>query len=101
MKQLRVGSFRDLMNGELSGTIQCGMRGVVVRRLKLSDDGLSVEIDAMTQKVWVPLDTPIIYERWFMDRGSLLFNESYKICTELDTITFLNGESYQILPKVI
>ncbi len=63
----------------------------------------------------LPLDTPITYEPWMMDRGSLLFAsaavlnrevlpaslpDELKICGEGDSITFADGSSDTVLPVV-
>ena len=72
----------------------------VVRRLKVIDN--QVEIDAITITLTVPIDTPITYEPWCFDRGSMLFSvpdfPQGKICTELDTIRFPDGTEASIQP---
>lgn len=88
---MQVSSFSDLMDGHESAEIVCAIKGQVVRRLKVVGD--DVLIDPMEgPEISIPLSTPIYYEAWVMDRGSLLFQLPEgipgKICTELDLIRF-------------
>lgn len=93
-------TFRTLMAGELTATILSLTTNHVVRGLTVKNE--DIEVDAFTEKVTVPLDTPIIYEPWFMDRGSLLFEApgfgKAKLATEFDTIKFPNGEMF-VMPN--
>ena len=89
-------TIKDLMSGRTSAEIICRHKGGVVRRLTC--DGDSVTVDAITEKVTVPLDTPIVYEPWFMDRGNMLFNGDMKLCTEADLIRFPDGSAHLVLP---
>ena len=97
-------TFASLMNGHTSAEIRCPFRGEVVRRLTVKGD--MVEVDAMTIKVDVRLETIITYEPWCMDRGSLLFYSPNlpqhvpvaKLCTELDVIKFEDGTERTIEP---
>jgi hypothetical protein len=85
----------DVMNGHQTATIKCLYTDQVVRKLKVEGDNLV--IDAMTETVTVPLDTPLIYEPWFMDRGSILFNldgRPAKFCGEADKICFDNEDEW-------
>ena len=93
---MRVYSFAELMNGHQSAEIVCAIKKSVVRRLKVDADG--VHIDPLEGPVIVvPMDTPIVHEPWFMDRGNMLFSceefpdDSAKICTELDVVRFPDG----------
>ena len=100
MKPLPVASFRDLMNGQQTATITCLYSQKVVRKLTVQGD--RVQIDPNTEDapaqypiISVPLDTPITYQPWVMDRGNLNFEtpeipEGAKICGEGDIITFPN-----------
>lgn len=88
-------TIRHLMNGASSVEIVCRIKGTVVRRL--TSDGNDVIVDAITEQVTVPLDTRIVYEPWFMDRGSLLFN-GMKLCTEGDIVRFPDGSVEEALP---
>lgn len=92
-------TFRSLMAGHATANIHNLFNGEVVR--KLTRIGDNVEIDAMTEKVTVPLNTDITYQPWFMDRGSLLFEcagykGGAKICTEYDVIEYPDGSRYSI-----
>jgi hypothetical protein len=100
---MKVRTFADLMGKHQSAEILCMMREVVVRRLKVEGD--RVIIDAMQPPiVSVPLTETILYEPWFMDRGSLLFRcreigGKGKICTELDIIRYPDGTTETIEPE--
>lgn len=89
-------TIRNLMNGHTSAEIICLFRQVVVRRLTCVDD--DVIVDALTDKVTVPLDTQLVYEPWFIDRGSILFNGDMKLCTEGDLIRFPDGSEQSVGP---
>ncbi len=97
---MKVRTFADLMGKHQTAEIFCGVRGELVRRLKVEGD--RVVIDAMQPPiVSVPLRAQITYQPWFMDRGSLLFtckelNGKGKICTEGDTIRYPDGTEYTI-----
>lgn len=86
-------NFKNLMGSNRHANIVCLYKGTVVRRLSVVGD--SIEIDAITETVKVPLDTEITYEPWFMDRGSLLFalpsGRVGKLCTEGDMVYFGDG----------
>lgn len=94
-------TFQSLMNGHKSAEIRCLYRGELVRRLTVEGD--TVEIDAMTVKVKVPLSTPITFEPWCLDRGNMLFpapghGDRAKLCTEHDRITFDDGSEGHVDP---
>ena len=99
---IKVSNFGDLMQGYSYAEIINLLHGNVVR--KLSVVGNQVQVDALEPPILIlPLNTPIIYEPWFMDRGSLLFNSPElpgrgKICTELDIIRFPDGIEATIHP---
>ena len=101
--------FSDLMRGNLTAEILCYRKGTVVRRLTVNGD--TVTVNALTQTTDVPLTTPITYEPWWMDRGSMLFllpatssivrGESTpfgKLCTEGDSIRFPDGQEFGVYP---
>lgn len=103
MKMLNVKTFADLMHGHDSAEILCPMQGTIVRKLARVGKN-DLKIDALTEVVTVPLNWPIRYEPWVLDRGNLLFDlpqrPNCKICTEMDTIKFPDGTSYTIAPEV-
>ena len=90
-------TFADLMNGHHGAEIRCLYSGRLVRRLTVKGDGLT--FDAMSVAIDIPLDTPITFEPWVFDRGSLLFSVPNmpdgltvaKLCGEHDPITFDDG----------
>jgi hypothetical protein len=92
-------TFSDLMRGHLTAEILCYRRGTIVRRLTVKGD--TVNMDAITESIDIPLTTPIAYEPWFMDRGSMLFNGNLKLCTEGDTIRFPDGQTFWVGPDSI
>jgi hypothetical protein len=100
MKHIIANNFRDLMNGHASAEIINLYGGNVVRKLTVNGD--RVTIDALVPPVVsVNLETEIVYQPWFMDRGSLLFKcsgipELAKICTEFDEIRYPDGSVYEI-----
>lgn len=101
---MRVRNFADLMSGHAKAEIICAMKKTLVRRLKVVD-GNSVQIDPMEgPPITIPLTTPIKYEPWFMDRGSLLFSceemPEAKLCTEFDLVRFPDGNEWPIHPDV-
>jgi len=87
MEQVHIESFRDLMGGHKSGKIICAVHNQVVRTLTVEGDDVKIVCGDGSQ-ITVKLDTAITYQAWFMDRGSLLFDNDKKICTELDCIVF-------------
>lgn len=86
-------TFRDFMKGHTSCEIRCLYRGDVVRRLTVNGDTL--HLDAISEAIDLPLTTAIVYEAWTFDRGSLLFAlpgaPLLKLCTEFDRIVFDDG----------
>ncbi len=105
MTTVYVKSFADLMAGHHEAEIIDPVHAKVVRRLTVNGD--RVFINAMEPTIYsVPLDTPIGYQPWFCDRGSLLFplaelpDGRGKICTEYDTIRYKDGEEAEIRPAL-
>lgn len=96
---IQVSSFADLMNGRKSAEIVNPLKGNVVRRLTVVGDQLFIFASHEYPILHYPLATPVRYEEWFMDRGSLLFDKEYKICTEMDTIRYKDGTQGRIFPK--
>jgi len=95
------------MQGHGAAEIICPIRWEVVRRLTLLSDG-RVGVDALTDSVIVPLSTPITYEPWVFDRGSLMFavppevvpGGQAKLCTEADIVQYPDGSEYLVMPKL-
>lgn len=103
MRQIYVKSFADLMCGFEKAEIKCLHTGKVVRKLEVPGGlaGGTVRIETTDPTIEVALETPIKYEPWFMDRGSLVFTLNgrlLKIATEADIIEFEGGDSASILP---
>lgn len=91
----KSSTFRSLLNGNHRAEIVCPFKKKVVRKLATFFNDM-VAIDGLEGPVaLVSLDTPISYEPWFMDRGSLLFNDpklgTLKLCTESDLIRYPDG----------
>lgn len=108
MPELKVDSFRALMNGQPTATISCFYQHIVVRRLRVEGDRVIINpnTDAMPTEhpiLSTPLDTPIGYTPWMMDRGNMTFEhpeipDGAKICGEADVIEFPNGERFSVMP---
>lgn len=87
-------TLRDLLGKSLSAQISCGMTGNVVRNLTLS--GPYVDLRAADgSRALIPADAQLVYEAWFMDRGSVLVQSCdrgvIKLCTELDPVKLDDG----------
>jgi len=106
---MKVRTFADLMAGHERAEIYCLYKKGLVRRLKVTGD--QVEVIPLTgSPVMAKLSTPIMYEPWFMDRGSLLFEAApasphgmamvAKICTEADVIRFPDGVEDSVMPDL-
>lgn len=87
-------TLRDLLGKSLSAQISCAVRGGVVRDLTLA--GPYVDLRAADgTRAMIAADEPLVYEPWFMDRGSVLVRSSthglVKLCTELDLVKLEDG----------
>lgn len=97
-------TFTTLMAGHQSAEIRCLYRNEVVRRLTVKGD--MIEVDAMTIKVDVRMQTMIVLHEWALDRGSLMFHSENlpphipvaKLCTEGDRIIFDDGTEGYVQP---
>lgn len=92
-------TLANIMNGHKTAEIVCAYKGTVVRRLTV--DGEVITVDALTEKVDVLLTTPVTYEAWMFDRGSMLFSYAGKVgklCTEGDIIRFADGSEGHVYP---
>ena len=98
---MKATTLRDVMAGNRTAEISCLYTGKVVRRLKRVGDQL--EVDALDVVVTVPLDTPLTYKPWVMDRGNMLFDvpghQGAKFCGEGDHITYPDGTRDVIEPN--
>jgi len=87
-------TLRDLLAKSVSAQISCAFTGQVVRHLTLA--GPIVDLRAADgTRVLISADEPLVYEAWFMDRGSVLVkSESHgviKLCTEFDLVKLDDG----------
>lgn len=85
-------TMRNVMNGAPEAFVVNPLNGATVRHLTVIGDDL--HILAGSDEIIVPLDTPLIYEPWMFDRGSLLFDSDrgrLKFCTELDILRLPDG----------
>lgn len=99
-----VTDFATLMHRHASGTIHSLMDSRPVRELRVEGDTCHIRAADGTM-LTVPLSTPITYEPWVFDRGSMLFRvdgivDALKICTEYDLISFEDGEISSIQPPM-
>ncbi len=98
-------TFADLMGGHKTAEIFCLYTGKLARRLTV--DGDTVSLDALTVTVDVPLTTVIHFEPWVFDRGNMLFyldtpgmpsGDPLKLCGESDLIRFADGTEGRVEP---
>lgn len=75
----------DILNGYFHAKIRCAVTNRVVRELTVVANGVFVQPET-GDPVVIPLDTEVRYEPWFLDRGSILFGEKFKLCTEYDIV---------------
>jgi hypothetical protein len=97
-RKKQVGTFADLKKlGHILEINGLNVKGMIapIRHITNQDD--IVILDACTglkeDIIRVPLETPIIYEPWFLDRGSYIFDfqfggeiQTFKLATEFDTV---------------
>jgi hypothetical protein len=86
-------TIKSLLGSAQRAEIICAVNNTVVRTLRLVNDELYV-FAADGDYVRVPDTTCGIYEPWFMDRGSILFQAplgTVKLCTEFDRIRLEDG----------
>lgn len=96
-----IKSLKDLLGDYNRCEIINPLQGNVVRILTKHGD--KVEIDAITVKVTVPLDTEVRHQPWMFDRGNLLisvpgYGDNAKLCTEADVVRYEDGTEACILP---
>ena len=95
---MKIANFKDLMAGYKSAEIICPIKGKAMR--KLTVDGDTVHIEAGPDEKDVSIDTPVSYDSWLFDRGSLIFGEQneMKLCTEGDRIRYPDGTEDAVYP---
>ena len=118
---MKIANFKDLMAGFESADIvhstsdPCPGKNEVVRELTVRDKIVSggwgvikvVHIESGPDAVDVPINTPVYYEAWALDRGNLLFytgddagaGEEMKLCTEADEIRYPDGTVDSVYPE--
>lgn len=93
-------TLRQLLNERLGAAIFCRIRGDQVRTLVLSGDYVDLRA-ADGNEVAICADEPLVYEAWFMDRGSVLVKSCddgmIKLCTEGDRIVLEDGTETTVL----
>lgn len=97
---LTIQDFADLFTHGDTATVHCAMSGTKVRTLTKQGDNCHLIAGDGTE-LNIPLNTPVVYEPWVMDRGSLNFtldNQPLKLCTELDVLKS-SGEEYTLVPN--
>ena len=92
----------DLLGSCNTTQIRCLYKDTVVRTLHRRGANVVIESEGHPS-LTMPLATPLFYEPWCMDRGSILFEVEdealggvAKICTELDIVVFPNGSRFSI-----
>jgi hypothetical protein len=104
MQRVVVRTFADLLKGHECGQIHCLYTGLVVRHLSLNKHGNLVLKPGDGPTLVIPAATPLQYEPWEMDRGSLIFKhhdipgQPLKLCGEGDIIRYEDGTEATIHP---
>lgn len=87
-------TLRQLLNERLGAAIHCLVRGTQVRTLALHGDYVDLRAGDGNE-VAIHADETLVYESWFMDRGSILVKSCdagvIKLCTEADRIVLDDG----------
>ena len=95
---MQVARFEDVMAGHDRVEIVCLYKDEVVRTLDLVTDS-TIRMECPNgESVDVEPDTPLTYEPWHMDRGSICFNGRMKLCTEMDIARYPDGTEESIEP---
>jgi hypothetical protein len=101
---MKVRIFADLLNGHTSAELRCLYTGSLVRKFVLSDSGDIFLDPTEGPGLYVPASTPVYYEPWVMDRGSILFRHKQygdtllKLCGKGDPIRFEDGTEDLVEP---
>lgn len=103
MKILEVTTFEDI--AKLGNSkIRSLTDGKVVRTFKVLD-GRHIHLTAGDgTEIVIERSTPLAYEPWCMDRGSICFRHpdfvcDLKCCTEMDWLETRDGEEYRVVPS--
>lgn len=98
---MRVSNMVDVMAGRESAEILCRYKKVVVRTLTIVGDVVHM-VTPNGDNVDIPLEEPVVYKPWFMDRGNMLvLGEKIKLCTEADYIRYPDGEQDDLIPACL
>jgi len=93
-------TLRQLLNERLDATIHCLVRGTQVRALALQGDYVDLRT-ADGNEIAIHADELLVYEPWFMDRGSVLVKSCdagvIKLCTEGDRVVLEDGTETSVL----
>ena len=101
---MKVNQMQDVMKGSLSVEILDFYTGNVVRTLTTVTEGqrpfnTTIHMACPNgDSVDVEPETPLAYESWGLERGSILFNKNMKRCTELDAARYPDGTVESIEP---
>jgi hypothetical protein len=98
---VKAACVGDVLGSYDSAEILCLYQRTVARRLKRLPEG-KVEVDAITVKVVVDATTPLNYQPWVFDRGSLLFDlpdhPGAKFCGEADIVRYPDDTTDSVEP---
>lgn len=96
---MKIRKIGDVLRHHHSAEIRCMYTNNIARKLS-RDQNNNVVLDSLVgEPIALHPDTPIIFEPWVMDRGSILFEfkdddgviHLYKLCGEFDHIQFEDG----------
>lgn len=93
-------TLRQLLNERLGATIHCLISKTQVRALALHGDYVDLRTADGTE-VAIHADETLVYEAWFMDRGSILVKSCdagvIKLCTEGDRVLLEDGTETSVI----
>ena len=95
-KTVKVAKMSDVLGDYDYAEVVNPLAGNVVR--KLTRNGDSINLDAITEAIDIPADTPLGYTPWTFDRGNITFNGNLKLCTEMDTVRYPDGSEGVLMP---
>lgn len=96
---MKVATFRDVMGGHGKAEIVCAVTGNVVRTLTVKD-GMVHLACPNGDSIDVPEATPVVYQPWVFDRGSLIFGHGLKLATEMDKVRYPDGTEDTLMPDI-